>query len=92
MPDKYQFDFELRHLVCFREVARRLHFRRAAEALAVAQPALSRSVMHLEQVLGARLFERTRRGVSLTPAGQARSIASSRSCARHPSCPNRCRP
>jgi len=71
MPDKYQFDFELRHLVCFREVARRLHFRRAAEALAVAQPALSRSVMHLEQVLGARLFERTRRGVSLTPAGQA---------------------
>ena len=33
----YQFPFELRHLVYFREVARRLHFRQAAEALSVAR-------------------------------------------------------
>jgi len=36
MPRKYQFAFELRHLVYFLEVARQLHFRRAAEVLAVA--------------------------------------------------------
>jgi LysR family transcriptional regulator, benzoate and cis,cis-muconate-responsive activator of ben and cat genes len=69
MPREYQFGFELRHLVYFREVARRLHFRRAAEALAVAQPALSRQVRQLEAALGTRLFERSRRRVELTSAG-----------------------
>ncbi len=71
MPEKYQFPFELRHLSAFREVALRLHFRKAAEVLAIAQPALSRAVMQLEEALKVRLFERTRRGVTLTPAGQA---------------------
>ncbi len=71
MPEKYQFPFELRHLVVFREVALRLHFRKAAEALAIAQPALSRAVMQLEEALKVRLLERTRRGVALTPAGHA---------------------
>ena len=36
MPREYQFPFELRHLVYFHEVARQLHFRKAAEVLAVA--------------------------------------------------------
>lgn len=71
MPREYQFPFELRHLIYFREVARQLHFRRAAEALAIAQPALSRQVAQLEQALGAPLFTRSRRRVELTPAGQA---------------------
>jgi DNA-binding transcriptional LysR family regulator len=71
MPRKYQFPFELRHLVYFREVARRLHFRRAAEALAIAQPALSRQIAQLESALGARLFTRSSRRVELTPAGAA---------------------
>lgn len=71
MPEKYQFSFELRHLAAFREVALRLHFRKAAEALAIAQPALSRAIMQLENTLDVRLFERTRRGVALTPAGHA---------------------
>jgi DNA-binding transcriptional LysR family regulator len=69
MPREYQYPFELRHLVYFREVARRLHFRRAAEALAVAQPALSRQIAQLEGALGFPLFERTSRRVELTPAG-----------------------
>ncbi len=71
MPREYQFGFELRHLVYFREVARRLHFRKAAEALAVAQPALSRQVARLEESLGVPLFNRTSRAVELTPAGVA---------------------
>jgi len=70
MPREYQFNFELRHLVYFRELARQLHFRRAAETLAVAQPALSRALAQLEAALGADLLNRTRRGAELTPAGR----------------------
>lgn len=67
---KLSFPFELRHLVYFREVARQLHFRKAAETLAVAQPALSRAIAQLEAALAADLLNRTRRGVELTPAGR----------------------
>ncbi|HVU23364.1 MAG TPA: LysR substrate-binding domain-containing protein [Opitutus sp.] len=70
MPREYQFPFDLRHLVYFREVARQLHFRKSAETLAVAQPALSRAIAQLEAALGARLLHRTRRGVELTPTGR----------------------
>jgi DNA-binding transcriptional LysR family regulator len=71
MPREYQFDYDLRHLVYFREVARHLHFRKAAESLAVAQPALSRQIAQLETALGVSLFTRSRRRVELTPAGKA---------------------
>jgi DNA-binding transcriptional LysR family regulator len=70
MPREYQYPFELRHLVYFRELARQLHFRKAAETLAVAQPALSRALAQLEAALGADLLNRTRRGAELTPAGR----------------------
>lgn len=70
MPREYQFPFDLRHLVYFREVARQLHFRKAAATLAMAQPALSRAIAQLEAGLDADLLNRTRRGVELTPAGR----------------------
>jgi DNA-binding transcriptional LysR family regulator len=54
----------------FLAVAEALNFRRAAERLGVAQPALSRSVRQLEEHLGFALFERSTRRVALTPAGE----------------------
>ncbi|HEV2846313.1 MAG TPA: hydrogen peroxide-inducible genes activator [Thermoanaerobaculia bacterium] len=51
-------------------LAERLHFGRAAEDLAIAQPSLSAAVKKVEEAVGERLFERTSRHVSVTPTGQ----------------------
>lgn len=62
---------ELRQLEHFVAVARYLSFTRAADEVSVVQSSLSSSVSKLERELGAPLFERTTRSVSLTPAGWA---------------------
>lgn len=62
---------ELRDIEYFAVVAEHGHLGRAAEALGLGQPALSRSLQRLEQAAQARLFKRTPKGVELTAAGTA---------------------
>src|SRR5258708_22714248 len=52
-------------------LAEELNFTRAAARLHVAQPSLSKQIRELESYLGAQLFERTKRDVRLTAAGEA---------------------
>lgn len=62
---------ELRRLQYFVTLAETLNFHRAAQRLHISQPPLTVAIRKLEQELGAPLFERNPRGVTLTPAGEA---------------------
>ncbi len=61
---------ELRELRIFLALAEELHFGRTGERLRISQPGVSEAVRSLEARIGTRLFERTSRRVSLTPAGE----------------------
>jgi DNA-binding transcriptional LysR family regulator len=62
---------ELRDIETFYWVATLGGFRAASEKLHASQPAVSQRILHLEDALGVRLFDRDTRGVRLTAKGQA---------------------
>ena len=62
-------DFDLRLLRCALALAEHRNFARAAGAIHLSQPALSRAIKELEQRAGTRLFDRTSLGAEPTDAG-----------------------
>lgn len=62
--------FNLKHLHAFTCVVDRGSMVKAAEELHLGQPALSQAITNLESLAGFRLFDRTTRSLSLTPAGK----------------------
>ncbi|MDM0085377.1 LysR substrate-binding domain-containing protein [Variovorax sp. J31P179] len=69
MPQPLQRTLSLRHLRLVSTLGKELNLSRTAEALFTTQPALSRSLAELEDLVGARLFNRTTKHVAATAAG-----------------------
>ncbi|MDF3143689.1 MULTISPECIES: LysR family transcriptional regulator [unclassified Streptomyces] len=63
-------DLDLRLVRYFVAVAEHRHFGRAAEAVHITQPSLSRQIARLERQVGARLLDRTPQGARLSEAGE----------------------
>jgi len=61
---------KLRHLLSFLEVTRQGGVARAGAELGMTQPAVSKAIAELEDILGVPLFDRTRRALSLSPYGE----------------------
>jgi LysR family pca operon transcriptional activator len=62
---------KFRHLQCFLAVAQHGSLQKAADVLAITQPAVSKTLKELEDLLGVRLFDRGRRGAVPTREGEA---------------------
>jgi DNA-binding transcriptional LysR family regulator len=69
VPRQREEQIEIRHLRYFVTLTEELHFARAAERLQMEQSPLSRAIREMEQILGARLFERNTRSTRITRAG-----------------------
>jgi LysR family pca operon transcriptional activator len=61
---------KFRHIQCFVEISREGSLKRAAEKLFLTQPAMSKTLKELEEILGATLVLRSRSGINLTPEGE----------------------
>jgi LysR family nitrogen assimilation transcriptional regulator len=70
-PKAFTLNLKLRHLHYFTTVVDAGSFSRAASIIHIAQPALSRQILELEDMLGVELLHRTARGVRPTPVGEA---------------------
>lgn len=61
---------KFRHLEAFSAIARARSFKLAAQQMNLTQPAISKTLKELEEILGMSVMERSRSGVSLTPEGE----------------------
>ncbi|SFD09886.1 pca operon transcription factor PcaQ [Tropicimonas isoalkanivorans] len=61
---------KVRHIQCFVEIVRQKSLKRAAERLSLTQPAISKTLKELEEILGTALLIRNRAGVALTRQGE----------------------
>lgn len=59
-----------RHIECFTAIERLGSLKAASETLCLSQPALSKTLRDIEEILGTRLMERDRGGIQLTPEGE----------------------
>lgn len=64
-----KYDINIRHLEYFTKVAKLGSINKAAQSLYISQPYLGKIIHDLEETLGARLLNRSRSGVTLTPEG-----------------------
>ena len=57
-------------ILCFQEIVKVMNFTKAAQAMYISQPAISKQIMSLEEELGYALFDRSRKTLRLTYAGE----------------------